>query len=324
MLSAFLMHRVERLIEKQIRLVEHSLDRSLESILEFSLMFFSTVIKPDDLMWRTTMYMQSTLNTSFDHRVLQRELSPDVIGNWSQKAVIEQAAICYLDRVRFGIASSQPMFPEAESLGANDIVTLAEVVAKIGAERFGKALDQELDVNRLSSAVKFGRLNLDKFIVDFDEGNLDSRYFGQLRPVTPRVFRRDKSGFTRREKLEMRAAYVLNRERINWAGIAGTTDDLLTASEDQAHWPTSDELEDQGVDIVALERARSVIGTHALSELNAAGFNLYTLAYRVRYGLDIGQLFAAFKAGQVNPSDLSRILKASLLELSKAHSTRVQ
>jgi hypothetical protein len=269
------------------------------------------------------MFMQITRNTpAFDHRVLQRELSSEVIGNWSQRAVIEQAAICYLDGVRFN--GSRPMFPEAEDLGANDVVTLAEVVGKLGAERFGKALKQDLDVNRLSASVKFGRFNLDKFIADFDGGSLDPRFFGEIQPVAPRAVRRDKSGYTRREKLEMRAAYLLDDARIDWAGIAITTDDLLVARDEQALWPSAETLEEEGVDIVALERARSIIGTEALGKLYAAGFNLYMLAHRVRYGLDVGQLFAAFGAGLVKAKDLASIRKASLKELSANPSTRAQ
>jgi hypothetical protein len=270
----------------------------------------------------------------FNSRVLRSILSPDVIGNWTQDAVIEQGAITFIDNIAapFG-QKSKRYFPEAESLGARDIVTLAELVGRIGGKRFGKALKSGLDVNRLTDAVKSGSLNLEKLIADFDEGMLDSRVFGAEPPVSPnvssrvspRATRRDSSGYSRRDLLEMSAAYKLDHERDDWACIAVTTDDLLDAREANARWPSVDELEKKNVDIVALERVRSIIGTQGLARLYAAGFNLSTLAYRVRYGLDVAHLFAAFEAQLVKPTDLSRIKRAALRELAqRAASVSVQ
>jgi hypothetical protein len=260
----------------------------------------------------------------FDRRVLQREL-PANVGNWTRHAVIEQAAICFLDGIRLRNGHrSRPFFPSAEDLGANDLVSLAEVVGKIGAERFGKALKQDLDVNRLSNAYKFGRFNLDKFIADFDDGKLDTRYFGELQPVSVKQPARDESGFTRREGLEMKAGSSLDRERIDWAGISVTTEDLLQAPGEYGLWPTSEELEEQGVDIVSLERARSIIGTQALARLHAARFNLYTLALRVSRGFDVSQFYAAFEAGLVQANELHVICDESLKELLANHTTRAQ
>jgi hypothetical protein len=256
----------------------------------------------------------------FNSRVLRSILSPDVIGNWTQDAVIEQGAITFIDNIAapFG-QKSKRYFPEAESLGARDIVTLAELVGRIGGKRFGKALKSGLDVNRLTDAVKSGSLNLEKLIADFDEGMLDSRV------LSPRATRRDSSGYSRRDLLEMSAAYKLDHERDDWACIAVTTDDLLDAREANARWPSVDELEKKNVDIVALERVRSIIGTQGLARLYAAGFNLSTLAYRVRYGLDVAHLFAAFEAQLVKPTDLSRIKRAALRELAqRAASVSVQ
>jgi hypothetical protein len=287
---------------------------------------FSTVIEPGDINGVRTMHMHNISNTtlSFDRRALEREL-PDVFGNWTQKAMIEQAASCFLDSIRLRNGQpSRPMFPEAEDLGSTDLVSLAEVVGKIGAERFGKALKKDLDVNRLSNAHKFGRLNVDKFIADFDEGKFDSRFFGEVQPVAVKEPVRDASGLSRRDRLELKAGSSLDRQRIDWAGISVTTDDLLQPKGEYGLWPTSEELEDQGVDIVALERARSIIGTEALGRLHAARFNLYTLALRVSRGFDVGRLYAAFEAGLVQACDLHCIREESLKEMLAGHTTRAQ
>ena len=201
----------------------------------------------------------------------------------------------------------------------DDVVTLAGLVSNIGVERFGKALDNDLDVNRLSAAVKRGRFNIAKFISDLDAGVRDPRYFGEPKAVSPREVHRDQSGYTRREKLEMCAAYALDRERTDCGAMSITTEDLLRAREDQALWPDSEQLEAEGIDTVALERARSAIGTLAFAELYAAGFNLYTLAMRVRNGLDANLLVNAFNNSGLTAQEFN----SSRFPVSMYHSQKV-
>jgi len=255
--------------------------------------------------------------TQFDPGFLASKLDARVIGGWSREDVIDEAAIRWLNdhRLRNGQRWA-PIYPEAEDLGPCDFVALAELVSKhLGAELFGLALKKDLDINRLVDAFKRGDLDVEAFVSDVRNGTGDDpRYFGfaplDVRPAQPRkdVFR-DKSGFTRRDKLEMLSAYRLDKERLADIGSLVVAEDLLRAREDNALWPESEVLEARGVDIVALEKARAAIGTDELANLYANGFDLGKLALRVRNGLDANLLVRAFTTGATDGFDSDRFVK---------------
>jgi len=239
------------------------------------------------------------VGTPFLGRALLSEVTAG--GGWTREAKLEMGAIRWINdhSLRNGNRWDR-IYPEAEDLGSCDFVSLAELISKhLGAELFGLALKQDLDINRLVDAFKRGDLDVEAFVSDVRNGTCDDpRYFGfaplDIRSAPPRkiVFRR-KSGYTRREELEMSAACSLDTERV------GDFDCSMTAEEreDNALWPESEVLEAQGVDIVALEKARAAIGTDELANLYANGFDLGKLALRVRNGLDANLLVRAFTAG---------------------------
>lgn len=239
-----------------------------------------------------------THSKTFDARALASALPAEKIGGWTKEATLEYAACLWLNDHRFADGDMRhPLYPEAETIVCSDIVLVAELVSKhIGPELFGRALSEGLNLEKLIMAARQPRFNVQRFVERVKAGKHDRRYFGTAKIVHQP--RRDQSGYTQREKLEMMAAYMLDDERFgNGGGGRVMLDDVVGETEEDALWPSSEELEAVGVDLVVLEQIRSTLGTEGLAKLVGKGVDLVRLTVRVRRGASIRLLSAAFDAG---------------------------
>lgn len=239
-----------------------------------------------------------THSKTFDARALASALPSEKIGGWTKEATLEYAACAWLNDHRFADGDMRhPLYPEAETIVCSDIVLVAELVSKhIGPELFGRALAEGLNLEKLVTAARQPRFNVQRFVERVKAGKHDRRYFGTAKVVHQP--RRDQSGYTQREKLEMMAAYMLDDERFgNGGGGRVLLDDVVGETEADALWPSSEDLEAVGVDLVVLEQIRSTLGTDGLAKLVGKGVDLVRLTVRVRRGVNVRLLARAFDGG---------------------------